>query len=586
MTKKDKIIKILGWMAVAFSASAFFLPVMNPDIFWHLSAGKYAAAHLAPPRFDFLSWPSAGREWVDFEWASQVIYYLIYLAGGFKALVAFKAAVLVLLLLVFRRLALLYGRGAALVPALPFLAAALVSSSDLRPENFTLLFFTVTLYFLEKSRLGGIPRGRAPRVKLFLFFAVWINLHAGCFYGLALLGLYAAGEFFAEQLPFIYGGPAVRPGRSLEYLKLFLLGLAATLVNPYGWKICAVLANHSRYAGALTEYIQEWGAFRLGNPYQWPYALALAGVAACLVLFLLRRRHSVYPHLACLLFFAWTSAEHARHIPFFVLTGLAFTLALPWESLRLPRLPGPAYRAAAAGLLLAVVGYYSSFIWTQYTGRASFFSASSPNLARFLKTNAGELSGLRLYNYWAWGGWLGWELAPEYKVFVDGRYLFHDKIEELVEARTGARNWTALIAKYDFDLMLIALDEPLVPIKQHLSGGKEQVFWRPAYLFYLPKKEWAVIYWDYKVAAVVRRSALSPAWLAAREFKYLRPADIANLVAPVLAGDVPLAGLERDLRLYLGSHPGGSEALSNTALVDFYRNIRIACAKKGAACRS
>ena len=317
-----------------------------------------------------------------------------------------------------------------------------------------------------------------------------------------------------------------------------------------------------------------------------PYALALAGTAAGLVLFLLRRRHAVYSHLACLLFFTLASAEHARHIPFFVITGLAFTLALPWESLPLPRYSRAVLRGGAAGLVLLNLWFYSAFIWPQYTGRSSFFSASSASLARFLKINAGELSGLRLYNYWAWGGWLGWELAPDYKVFVDGRYLFHDKIAELVEARTGTRNWGGLIAKYDFDLMLIALDEPLVPVKQRLADGREEVFWRPAYLFYLPKKEWAVIYWDYRVAAVVRRSAVAPAWLAAREYRYLRPADVPNLAAPVLAGDVPLSGLERELRLYLGSHPGGREALANTAIVDFCEKIRSACAKKGAACRS
>ena len=79
-----------------------------------------------------------------------------------------KAALLTGALLVFRRLALLYGRGRLLPAALPLLAAALVSSSDARPENFSLLLFTTMLVRLNRSvtmmvlvgvLLGGLFRG-------------------------------------------------------------------------------------------------------------------------------------------------------------------------------------------------------------------------------------------------------------------------------------------------------------------------------------------------------------------------------------------------------------------------------------------
>jgi hypothetical protein len=586
MHDRDRIVDLLGWGAFAFAATVFFLPVINPDIYWHLSAGKYTLAHLGPPRADFLSWPLAGAEWVDFEWLPQVGYYLLYKAGGFWLLLFFKAALLTLTMLVFRSLALLYGRAKALPLALPFFAAAIITNSDLRPENFTLLFFAITLYYLEKSRLSELPAGWRFRAAVFAFFALWTNLHAGYLYGLALIGLYSAGELFKEELPYIYGkGPLVRPGKSAGYLALFFIGLASSLANPYGWKIYAVIANHQQFINTLQEYIQEWNTFDLLNAYQWPYVLALAGVMGSFVFFVLRRKHTVYTHFLCLLFFLWASANHARHIPFFIITGLAFTLALPWGGLPERGLKRAGLLAAAAVWLAANAWFYNSFIWNQYTGKPALMKWGSAGLADFLRANKKELAGLKLYNPWGWGGWVGWELGPEYKVFVDGRYLFHDKITEVVGVRGGSRNWQALITKYKFDLMLITLDEPKVPVKQKLAGGASGIFWRPAYLFYLPRAEWAVIYWDYSVAALVRRSAVPASWLAPREFRYLRPADSLNLVAPVLAGDVPLSGLRRDMLVYLKNKPPAGDDSPAADMLSFVGGLEKMCAQKGAKCR-
>lgn len=574
---------MLGWGAFAFSASVFFLPVLNPDIYWHLSAGKYTLAHLGPPRTDFLSWPLAGAEWVDFEWLPQVFYYLLHKAGGFRALLLFKVLVLALTLLVFRATALLYGRRAALPFLLPLFTAAIMPNCDLRPENFTLLFFSLTLYFLEKSRLSSVPAGLGSRAAIFLFFALWANTHAGYLYGLALIGLYAAGEFFTEELPYIYGkAPFARPGRSLEYLKLFFLGLAASLANPYGWKIYGVIANHQRHISTLQDHILEWTALDFNNAYQWPYALVLAGVMCSFAFFLLRRRHVVYAHFAALIFFAWASASHSRHIPFFVIAGLAFALALPWEK------PAPRWRPLAWGggalWLAAAWWFYSGLVWTQYTGKARLDKWGSEGMAAFLRANKAELSGLKLYNYWSWGGWLGWELGPGYKPFIDGRYLFHDRINEVTGLSGNIPKWQSLIAKYEFDLALIKLDEPNLPEKRRLAGGGETVAWRPAYLFYLPRKDWAVVYWDYSTAVLARRAAVPAAWLAAHEFRWLRPGDTHNLPGPLLAGKLPLSELRRELDRYLRWHTAGHNRSVNAEVLAFVKGLEALCAGKGAKC--
>ena len=584
----------MAWVAgFALALSAFFLPIINPDIFWHFSAARYMTEHLAVPRADFLSWTMQGREWVDFEWLSQLILYGLYKSGGFRVLLLFKGALLAATTVV-------SWLTAALSPAIsapkrkagawlymPFFAAGIITNSDLRPENFSLLFFALLLYRLERERLEGVPEfNLRTGVLAALFFALWTNLHAGYLYGLVLLLIYFLGGLARAALPFIYGrSSAFKPGRCTAYLKYAAIGLAATLINPYGWKIYSVILNHQKYIDLLQEYIQEWNTFDLTNFYQAPYIIALAGVFGLFLWRFVRTREIVYEHFGALLFFAYASSNHARHIPFFMMTALPYFAGMTGAG---AAEGAKKYFLAAlkAASLLAVLLYYNSFVWTQYTGGATLFGSYSEGVTDFLKANKERLSGLRLFNYWGWGGFLGYRLYPDYKVFIDGRYLFHEKLREAVSLGITPEKWKSFTDKYKLDLMVIKLDNNKISMKQKLRGGREIVLWRPAYLFYLPKKEWAVIYWDYRAAVLVRRSAADPAWLSGLEYVYFRPADSGNIVMPLLEGEIRLSDLDREIRNYLRSNSVYHEGTSVNAEVLNYRNtIHELCKEAAAKCR-
>lgn len=578
--RRGRFYDALGWVSFALACAVFLLPIVNPDIYWHLAAGRYAVSRLALPGRDVFSWTMAGRRWTDFEWMSQIVYYLLYLAGGWRALQFLKALLLALTLLVFRRAALLHGQKTALPLLLPFFALGILSNCDLRPENFTLLFFAVTFYFLEKRRLAGEEWEGPGAAAAFVFFALWANLHAGFLYGLALTGLYAAGELAAAPRSPRLGLSSRLTPAATGYLKVLFSGLAASFVNPYGWRVYSVVLNHERYSAALRAHIREWAPFSPGNPYQWPYALALAGALAAILFFALRRRSTVWHHAGTLLFFGWLSLSYSRNIPFFMITAPVCALALPWGS------PGPRARRAlawtsapAAALLL---WFWAVFVLPQYSAAPRLEKWGSPGLAAFLRSEKKELSGLRLYNPWGWGGWLEWKLYPDYRTFVDGRYLFHGRIDEIAGLDVSAGNWRRLTEKYDFGLMLLKAGWPEVPVRQRLPDGSERVFRRPAYLFYLPAEDWAVVYWDRRSAALVRRSAVAPAWLKAHELRYLRPGDLPSLEAAALAGAVPIHELRRELGVFEGSHPG--DAALNAELAGFVGRLEELCSRKGAKC--
>ncbi|OGS51600.1 MAG: hypothetical protein A3J79_14630 [Elusimicrobia bacterium RIFOXYB2_FULL_62_6] len=592
----DRFSKILLALGAALAASAFFLPVINPDLFWHLSAGRFMFDHGAVPRADFLSWTMAGRPWFDFEWLAQLIYYWLFLKGGMTALYVFKAGLLLLTLVPFYQVIRLHKAEGSAFFLLPALAGALVTNSDLRPENFSVLFFAVVFWRLEAARLAPSFRAGAAGLALTLgLFAVWTNLHAGFLYGAALIGFYAAGDLFEGALPYIYGRRRDIPvGKWAQYLKFLAAALAASFINPYGWRLYEVIANHQRHIAVLQEYIQEWKPFDLTNIYQWPY-IALLSLAFGRVLWrFLKTKAIVYEHLIALLFFAWSSSNHSRHAPFFSIAAAICLASVPVSAAARPLL-----RSALKLVLIAVFAlYYKLFVWSQYSGPA-WFGNCSESLVVFLNENAGRLSGLRLFNYWGWGGYLGFALSPDYKVFADGRYLFHEFLEEIMNSRNNPAAWQHFNAKYGFELMVLNRDQSRISVKHRFESGREAVALRPAYLFYLPKKDWAVVYWDAKVVVLVKRAAADPAWLAANEYKLLRPDDMENAAAAALEGELRMGELKAEAerfaaRTAAGRPPAGCacglEELFGPDVVKKQMSAWLGlleknCGEKGAKCR-
>jgi len=138
------------WIAAAgfvLAAPLCFTPISNPDLGWHLSAGRYIVEHGAIPRQDFLSWTKLGQPWMDFEWGTQLLYLGLFQIGGHTALWLFKAGVFLLLLVCFWALLRLWDLpppwvGAAFLP----LTMSLLPNMDLRAENLSSIFSNPTAF--------------------------------------------------------------------------------------------------------------------------------------------------------------------------------------------------------------------------------------------------------------------------------------------------------------------------------------------------------------------------------------------------------------------------------------------------------
>ena len=136
-----------------------------------------------------------------------------------------------------------------------------------RPQLFSVLLFAVLLVVIERVDEG---RGR-PLLIVPPLMALWANLHGGWIVGLATFGCWAAVRAFDRRA-------AARD--RVAVVLASAVGLAATLVNPYGVQMWTFLAETVRFGRAN---IDDWGTIlshplALGIP--WAIVLSAGAIAA------------------------------------------------------------------------------------------------------------------------------------------------------------------------------------------------------------------------------------------------------------------------------------------------------------------
>ncbi len=90
------------------------------------------------------------------------------------------------------------------------------------------------------------------------------------------------------------------------------------------------------------------------------------------------------------------------------------------------------------------------------------------------------LGGLRLYNPWNWGGYIDRYLYPDYKVSMDGRYLFTDRLGEIEEVGKRPDTWARYLDREGIDLVLFPNDGRM------LRPGRV-ISWRPFITYAMPR---------------------------------------------------------------------------------------------------
>ena len=398
----------------------FATEIADTDSWWHLATGRYILEQGRLPVPDPFSYTSElgepsypGEEKVrrfnlTHEWLAQVVWYLIYLVGGFPALVLWKACLLGLVCAAAGYLA------AARSGSLPAGIAAAVAAAPVltifsagRPALLTFLFVALFVVILERHRSG---RGNRLVWLLVPLELLWANSHGGFFLGWVTIGAYLVGG----------RGLSSERRRGLLYVSaaVFLAGG----VNPNGFRIFEVLPAYR--ASYLTSTLIEWKPpFLWGPPYT--YNVLLYSAAAVLLASWRRVRLT-----DALLFaaFAGASLTAFRNTPLIAFLApvliaayggpLVGTILARFGAVRLP-LQAPRYLAITAAVAILAV-----FIQQASAGRVFQLRAAEwkfpATAVRFLEENQLDQP---MFNSYEFGGYLLWSLWPMQKTFIDGRAL-------------------------------------------------------------------------------------------------------------------------------------------------------------------
>ena len=285
----------------------------------------------------------------------------------------------------------------------------------------------------------------------------------------------------------------------------------------------------------IGEHLREWQPAELNQLAQSPFWVLLAVSALVLLQRALRRRDLPFPLLLSWLFFAVSAAQHVRTTAFFALTTVPFLLHLlslyekeGVPSLRLKLGVSVVAMAATCFLFFAAHRYLDGPRWR--------YTAGAQGPVRYLAAEKAVLSGVKLYNPWGWGGYIGFKLWPDYKVFQDGRYIFHNYLPEVEAARGDNLSWERFLSKYGFQAVLLERSRSSYATKVALGPLGERTLRFPFYSFFMPGSEWALVYWDEKSMLFVRRTEALREWLVKNEFRAFKPDNAEALRAKLDAG--------------------------------------------------
>jgi hypothetical protein len=387
-------------IAIAVAAAATTLvKIDDSDIWWHLATGRWIWEHHAVPQVDLFAYTSKGPLAYT-EPLAQLYFYSAFAMDGAAGVVLCTALLtLVLALLVFTLVRTAHPTTLSAL-ATSLVLAALHFRLGPKADMFTFLGFAALLVLLARARDA---RSFAPIVVL---LALWANLHRGGTIALPILAIFTASWARERRWPLARACAAV-----------LVLGAGALCLSPAGLGYIASafdLTTRTMYREVLPEWRAIYARFFWADDPFFTLLLTtwLGGT-------LVRRKLDAQTATAvATLALAFTTVRFVPLAAIAMAPGVAE--ALVWVGARLEGLVRPALRAfvgsaASLGLLGAcfVIETPRSSI-----GLGPKWWALPVDAAAFLKENPPPG---RMFNAFDFGGYLAFALAPDQKVFIDGR---------------------------------------------------------------------------------------------------------------------------------------------------------------------
>jgi hypothetical protein len=429
---------------------------VDPDVWWHIKVGDTILSTHHFPTKDIYSFTASGAPWIAYEWLGELLLSSIARMSGLRGLLALDYFLTALILLaLFALTSQRCGNSKAAFATCAGLLPLVYLSCSLRPQMLGYLFLILTLLILERFR-----RGQTWLLWLLPpLFLVWVNTHGSFVIGVVVLGIYLASGLKEFQ----WGGLVSKgwtPGERLRLEIAALLILVALTITPYGTEICVYPFSMAFAQPINVTNIQEWQAMTFGDLYG---KLFLAYLFGFLLAQVTMRPTWRVEELALYFLGVAAACIHIRFVLVFV-PFCAASLAVVIARWFPPYDPAKDKYALNAMLMTLVLAGTIAF----FPSRAAVQKLMQQNwpvrAVAYLRQHPAPQP---MYNTYGYGGYLIWQMAGEYKVFIDGRGDIYERTGALSDYLAIGRLAIAapfLIKAYNLQSFLVDHDDTVVTL--------------------------------------------------------------------------------------------------------------------------
>lgn len=460
--------RMLLWFCLAITTGVYICgPIIDPDLWWHITFGKWILAHQSIPTTDHWNMWGVGKPWRAYSWLPEIILALVDNNFGPQGLITLKLILSISLALclfyTFSRLASDWFLGALLGV---WVTAGCFNHFTLRPQVLVWIYFALILLLADRIERHGLK----PRyfVGIFALMALWANTHLS-----AVIGLFALGMWLWSR------------ARLTVTVQVLLVAFAGTLVTPYfggEWLTLISKSGHPFQHNMISE-------FKSATIMQHSTAFVLILLAVVLAFWHYKPNSTSLAKLLLIFILTVAGLAIVKFLPF-ALIAIAAIIANIWSNERgsavalgnlaeaLQRFKALVAKIPSEGLcflLICIAIVYSVSVWRQ------------PIDKRIVPVDAldfiiNQKTPFPLLNDFGRGGYVMYRLSDaqgnlEHLVPIDGRTNVTppDVFNKFIATLNGKQNWRDFINLVNPQTILWPNDSALIALLL-LSGEWCQVF--------------------------------------------------------------------------------------------------------------
>lgn len=449
--------------AILIGITLTIYQVVDYDFWWHVKTGEYILNIKQIPYTDIFSWYGIQNNlnWIAHEWLSDVIFALLNNITYSKAFIFFPPLMFMLVFFFslkdFRE-KIKESPYICLIWIIIYTITVACFSSH-RPMMFSLLFFSLTIYIVNKHLNSD------TKIIWFLPFisTLWVNLHGG---SSSLLFVVIIMSIICNLFNFKYAkiiSQKTEKKKITTLLSVLIASILSSLINPYTYKILLYPASNMLDT-TMIENITEWQSPNFHNPLGIIIFICLVFVFCCLII---TKKDIKIFDLLTIVAFAYLSLKSARLAPYFAIAANPVVIKYI-EPLDLSKIKFIKYIKNITNNILVIMItsllFISVFniaqIWSKPLNPEKNFPVDAiPVIEKYAPK--------KMLNEYDWGGFLIWELHDKgINVFIDGRADIFSKVtmKDYVNILKMKENYEELVEKYDFDAIFLSKNQPLTKV--------------------------------------------------------------------------------------------------------------------------